>query len=202
MLGCALREGRGDSRVVGSCWTSLADLGTVVWVWHRSSPFPFCPVRAKNRSKSFLGIVFLRENPMILGLLSIFCSNPRMGGGGKQSLGSSPLVWVGSTGYSGNGIERSGHQLSSPSQRCRAAQFEGEDKNKKGTWTGILHHFNFRHTQSCTGIFSLPLPLMAAMCGCCFTPLLVLNRKKRTCLLAFPHPCSCLMWFSVSRGKG
>lgn len=79
MLGCALREGRGDSRVVGSCWTSLADLGTVVWVWHWSSPFPFCPVRAKNRSKSFLGIVFLRENPMILELLSIFCSNPRMG---------------------------------------------------------------------------------------------------------------------------
>lgn len=27
---------------------------------------------------------------------------------------------------------------------------------------------------------------MAAMCGCCFTPLLVLNRKKKNLLAGFP----------------
>lgn len=132
MLGCALREGRGDSRVVGSCWTSLVDLGTVVWVWHRSSPFPFCPVRAKNRSKSFLGIVFLRENPMILGLLSIFCSNPRMGGGESKALAAALWCGLGALGILGMGLNVLGTSSALPASDVGRPSSRGKIKIKRG----------------------------------------------------------------------
>lgn len=76
----------------------------------------------------------------------------------KKPLGSSPLVWAGSAGYSGDGIERSGHRLSSPIQQRQAVQFEWEDKNKNATVIEILHCRNFLpHSISYMHIFSSAL---------------------------------------------